>query len=40
LDGMEGILVRQNGDQRLVVSVNMIQRSLAISIEGYDVEPA
>ena len=40
LDGVEGILVRQNGDQRLVVSVDMIQRSLAISIEGYDVEPA
>jgi len=38
LDGVEGILVRQNGDQRLVVSVDMIQRSLAISIEGYDVE--
>jgi len=40
LDGVEGILVRQNGDQRLVVSVDMIQRSLAISIEGYDVESA
>ena len=39
LDGVEGILVRQNGDQRLILSVDMIQRSLAVSIEGYDVEP-
>ena len=34
LEGMEGILIRHNGDQRLVLSVDMIQRSLAISIEG------
>jgi transcription antitermination factor NusG len=40
LDGVEGILIQQNGDRRLVVSVNMIQRSLAVSLEGYDVEPA
>jgi transcription elongation factor/antiterminator RfaH len=39
LEGVEGILIRHNGDQRLVLSVDMIQRSLAISIEGYDVEP-
>ena len=39
LDGVEGILIRQNGDQRLVLSVDMIQRSLVVSIEGYDVEP-
>lgn len=39
LDGVEGILIRQNGNQSLVLSVEMIQRSLAISIEGYDVEP-
>ena len=39
LDGVEGILIRQNGDQSLVLSVEMIQRSLAINIEGYDVEP-
>jgi len=39
LDGVEGILIRQNGDQSLVLSVEMIQRSLAISIDGYDVEP-
>jgi len=39
LEGVEGILIRHNGDQRLVLSVDMIQRSLAISIEGFDVEP-
>ncbi len=39
MDGVEGILIRQNGDRRLVLSVEMLQRSLAVSIEGYDVEP-
>jgi len=39
LDGLEGILIRQNEDQSLVLSVEMIQRSLAINIAGYDVEP-
>jgi transcription antitermination factor NusG len=39
MDGLEGILVAQNSDQSLVVSVEMIQRSLAVRIEGYDVEP-
>jgi transcription antitermination factor NusG len=40
LDGMEGILVGQNGDQRLVVSVELLKRSVAIRVEGYDVELA
>lgn len=39
LDGVEGIFVSRNRDHQLVVSVNAIQRSLAVSIEGYDVEP-
>ena len=39
LDGLEGILVGRNGDQTLVVSIEAIQRSLAVRIEGYDVEP-
>jgi len=39
LDGMEGILVT-NETRRLVISVASIQRSLSITIEGYDVEPA
>lgn len=40
LDGMEGVLSAQNGANRLVVSVDGIHRALAISLEGYDVEPA
>lgn len=40
LSGVEGILVARNGDSTLVVSVDAIQRSLAIRIEGYDVEAA
>ncbi len=39
MDGLEGVLVAKNSDQSLVVSVEMIQRSLAVRIEGYDVEP-
>jgi len=39
LDGVEGILVAQNGSRKLVISVAPIQRSLSISIEGYQVEP-
>jgi transcription antitermination factor NusG len=39
LNGMEGILVSRNGDRTLVLSVDAIQRSLAVRIEGYDVEP-
>jgi len=39
LDGVEGILV-SNGEKRLVISVESIHRSLSITIEGYDVEPA
>jgi transcriptional antiterminator NusG len=39
LTGLEGILVSRNGDRTLVLSVDAIQRSLAVRIEGYDVEP-
>jgi len=39
LDGVEGILVSRSGDRTLVVSVDAIQRSLAVRIEGYDLEP-
>jgi transcription antitermination factor NusG len=38
LDGVEGILVRQGGDQSLVLSVELLQRSVAIRVEGYDIE--
>jgi transcription antitermination factor NusG len=38
LDGLTGTLVSVNGDQSLIVSVNLIQRSLGMRIEGYRVE--
>jgi transcription antitermination factor NusG len=39
LDGVEGILVGRNEHSTLVVSIDAIQRSLAVRIEGYEVEP-
>jgi transcription antitermination factor NusG len=39
LNGMEGILISRNGDRTLVISVDAIQRSLAVRVEGYEVEP-
>lgn len=39
LDGLEGILVARNGNRTLVISVEPIQRSLAVSIDGYQVQP-
>jgi transcription antitermination factor NusG len=38
LDGVDGILVRQGGNQSLVVSVELLQRSVSIQLENYDVE--
>jgi transcription antitermination factor NusG len=38
LDGVEGILVRQGADQSLVVTVEVLHRSVAIRVEGYDIE--
>jgi transcription antitermination factor NusG len=38
LDGVEGILMAQNGARNLVISVEPIQRSISISIDGYEVE--
>jgi transcription antitermination factor NusG len=38
LNGLEGILVGRSGDRTLVISVNAIQRSLALRLEGYEVE--
>jgi transcription antitermination factor NusG len=40
LDGVEGILSAHDEDQTLVVSVDLIQRSLSVRIKGYQVEPA
>jgi len=39
LNGIEGILVSRNGDHSLVISVDAIQRSLAVRVEGYEIEP-
>lgn len=39
LSGVEGILVARSGERTLVISLNAIQRSLSVPIEGYDVEP-
>jgi len=38
LDGVEGILVRQGGDQSLVVPVELLHRWISIRVEGYDIE--
>jgi len=38
LDGVEGVLLSRNGDRTLIISVDAIQRSLAVRVEGYDVE--
>ena len=37
LDGLEGIL-EQRGDKNLVISIESIQRSVAVTIEGYELE--
>jgi len=39
LDGVEGIFVRRRGQIRIVLSVSLIQRSVAIEIDEADVEP-
>jgi transcriptional antiterminator NusG len=38
LDGIQGILVAENGDRSLVISVEPIQRSLYVRVAGYEVE--
>jgi transcription antitermination factor NusG len=39
LDGIEGILVARNGNHTLVISLEPIQRSLAVRIDGYHFQP-
>lgn len=39
LDGIEGVLTRINGSNRLVISVETVQRSLCVTVDGYEVEP-
>lgn len=38
LDGVSGVLKGVNGDRSLIISVNLIQRSIAVRVEGYNVE--
>jgi len=40
LDGVQGILTAKNNDLSLIVSINIIQRSLAVRVEGYRIEAA
>jgi transcription antitermination factor NusG len=40
LDGVEGVLSAHNGDESLMISLEPIQRSLSIRIQGYAVEAA
>ena len=40
LDSIEGILTGIVGNRRLVISVETVQRSVSVSVEGYQVEPA
>lgn len=40
LSGVEGILASRSGERTLVISLEAIQRSLSVRIEGYDVEAA
>lgn len=39
LAGVEGILVSRSGETTLVVSLDAIQRSLSVRLQGYDVVP-
>jgi transcription antitermination factor NusG len=38
LNGTEGILVGQENDRMLVISVELIQRSVSLRVQGYEVE--
>jgi transcription antitermination factor NusG len=38
LDGLEGILIALDGARTLVISVEPIQRSLCVQIDGYNIE--
>ena len=39
LEGIEGILLARNGNRTLVISLEPIQRSLAVRIDGYHFQP-
>ncbi len=39
LEGVEGLLVGHNGGRKLIISIDLIQQSMAVAVEGYDIEP-
>lgn len=39
LDGVEGVLSGCGRDHKLIVSVDTIQRSISVALDGYEVEP-
>lgn len=39
LDGVEGVLKEHKGGQKLVISVELIQQSIELTVEGYSIEP-
>jgi len=39
LDGIEGILAAHKSDRTLVISIDLIHRSLSVCLDGYCVEP-
>jgi len=39
LNGVEGILLKKKNEQRLVVSVTLLQRSVAVELDSHDVSP-
>jgi transcription antitermination factor NusG len=39
LEGVEGVFLSENGDHSLIISIDAIQRSMAVRIDGYDIEP-
>lgn len=40
LDGLEGVLTEADGERRIVLSIQTVQRSVSVSIQGYEIEPA
>lgn len=40
LTGCEGILVRRRGSVRVVLSIDLIQRSVLVDLDGHSLEPA
>jgi len=38
LDGLEGLLADRHSDKKLYISIEAIQRTLAVQLEGYDIE--